>query len=195
MRRIPFAVYGLVALGLGSLTACGADSTNPTADSLSPTEARTVAAALFNEISRAATSSSSSSTAPTSSASLAAAPTLSATVNATCSLGGTLKGSFEFTNDVNSSGTGTRSGAITVTAAQCVVSTGTRTIAADGSLTYTFSVSLTNNVPSSNFVWNGSGTLNWTGGSCTLDYSVQVTPQGAKSLTGTVCGVDVTGTD
>ena len=43
--------------------------------------------------------------------------------------------------------------------------------------------------------YGGSGTLNWTGGSCTLDYAVDVTPQGARSFSGTVCGVDISGSE
>jgi hypothetical protein len=66
-------------------------------------------------------------------------------------------------------------------------------IAANGGYNYTFGASFTNHILSSNFVWDAGGTLTWTGGSCTLDYTVEVTPTGKKTLSGTVCGVDVTG--
>lgn len=115
-------------------------------------------------------------------------------VSANCPGGGTVKGSASFTNDLNSSGTGTRSGSVTISASQCNVSTGQRTLTTDGNYTYTFTAGYTNNVLSSNFLWKATGDFTWTGGACALDYSVTVTPQGTKTFSGTVCGVDVSGT-
>ena len=197
MRRFSNAVYSLAAIALAATTACGSDSASPqsNSDSLSPAEARAVASALFGQIAVAAAGSStpSSSTIPATQ-SATSAPGVTATVNASCPGGGTIKGTYLFTNDVNASGTGTRSGSVTVSAQNCTVPTGQRTITTDGAYLYKFSASFTNNALSSNFVWDAGGTFIWTGGACTLDYTVTVTPQGTKSLNGTICGVDVTGT-
>jgi hypothetical protein len=197
MHGISNTVYGFAVMALAAATACGSDSASPQtgSDSLTPAEARVVANALFGQIAVAAAGSStpSSSTIPATQ-SATGTPTVTATVNANCAGGGTIKGSYIFNNDVNASGTGTRSGSVTVSASNCTVSTGQRTITTDGAYVYTFSASFTNNALSSNFAWHGGGTFTWTGGACTLDYTVTVTPQGSKSLSGTICGVDVTGT-
>lgn len=195
MRRFSHAVYGFAAAAIAAATACGGDSASPQngSNSLTPAEARTVASALFGEIARAVGSPTPSSSNARANQSVAG-PTVSATVNATCSGGGTIHGTYLFNSDVNSAGTGALSGSVTVAASQCTVSTGQRTISTDGSYTYTFSASLVNNALASNFVWKAGGTFTWTGGSCTLDYTVTVTPQGTRSLSGTICGVDVTGT-
>ena len=193
MHRFSKTVCGLMAIALGTTTACG-DSDGPTATAtLSPAEARVVASTLFGEISAAIGSPGASSATMPATASIASVPTLTASINANCSGGGTLKGTYLFTDGLNSAGTGTKSGSITVAASQCTVSTGERTISADGSYLYTFSVDFTDHVQSSNFVWQAGGTLNWTGGSCTLDYTVEVAPNGARSFSGTVCGVDISG--
>ena len=190
MRTISRSTFGFVALALGYASACG-DSTSPNTGTMSPTEARAVASALFSEISRAVGSTTPSG--PSSGATQSTIPTFTATINAQCSQGGSLKGTWELTNSVNSAGTGTISGAVTVTAAECVVNTGERTLSANGGYAFAFQAAFTNSRLSSNFLWDASGTLNWTGGSCTLDYTIEVTPQGRKKLAGTICGVDVTG--
>lgn len=191
MHKTLRSVSSLVVLAFG-IGACG-DSTGPSAEAtLSPAEARTVASALFNEIARAAGSPTPNPSGA--SQSVAGVPTLSLSINATCAAGGSLKGTLEFTDEANAQGTGRKSGVISVTAANCNVSTGERTISANGGYTYNFSASFTNHVLSSNFVWDAGGTLTWTGGSCTLDYMIEVTPQGRRTLSGTVCGVDVAAT-
>jgi hypothetical protein len=187
-----FSPSALLTLALGFAAACG-DSTSPKQTTLSPDEARNVASALFSEIARAAGSPTPTSARSSASQSTTAVPTVSLSLNAKCSAGGSLKGTFEFTDEANGQGAGKKSGVITVTATDCNVNTGQRVIAANGGYTYNFSASFTNYVLTSNFVWDAGGTLTWTGGSCTLDYTVEVTPQGHKTLSGTVCGVDVTG--
>ena len=182
----------LLALSLGLGTACG-DATSPKQASMSPEEARNVASALFNEIAHAAGSPTPSTARTGASQSTAGVPTVSLSLNANCSAGGSLKGTFEFTDEANAQGTGKRSGVISVTAKECNVDTGQRVISANGGYTYNFSASFTKNILSSNFVWDAGGTLTWTGGSCTLDYTIEVTPLGRKTLSGTVCGVDVSG--
>ena len=182
----------LLALAFGFGSACG-DATSPKQVSLSPDEARNVASALFNEIARAAGSPTPSPARVGASQSVAGVPTVSLSLNANCSAGGSLKGTFEFTDEANSQGTGKKSGAISVTARECNVDTGQRMTSANGGYTFNFSASFTNHILSSNFVWDAGGTLTWTGGSCTLDYTIEVTPLGRKTLSGTVCGVDVGG--
>jgi hypothetical protein len=190
MRNLCQSVIGLLALALAG--ACG-DTASPTQASLSPDEARNVASALFSEIARAAGSPTPSSARSGASSSVAGVPTVSLRINAACAAGGSLEGTFEFTDEANAQGTGKKSGVLSVTANACNVDTGTRVIAANGGYTYNFSASFTNHVLTSNFVWDAGGTLTWTGGSCTLDYTVEVTPLGKKTLSGTVCGVDVSG--
>jgi hypothetical protein len=192
MRQFSKAATVLTGLALGAAVACGGDSTSPAADnSLTPAEARVVASSLFGEITAAVGSPTPSSSTVPAGASRATVPTLTATINANCREGGTIQGTYLFTSDLDAAGTGTKSGSITVTASQCKVSTGERTISTDGSYTYTFSAGFTNNVWSSDFVWKANGAFTWTGGSCTLDYTVTITPQGARSYSGTVCGTDV----
>jgi hypothetical protein len=41
---------------------------------------------------------------------------------------------------------------------------------------------------SGNFTFHGGGSFTWDGGSCPMDYTVTVTPQGKETLTGTLCG-------
>ncbi|HEY9227099.1 MAG TPA: hypothetical protein VIP11_10660 [Gemmatimonadaceae bacterium] len=180
-------------MSIATVAACGGDATNPNNSQVSPAEARAIASALFGEVAHAVGSPTPSSASRNETPSATPPQTASVTVNATCSGGGTLKGTFDFTSDLNAAGTGTQTGNLTVTAAQCTFSTGERTISADGGYQYAFNVGLTNFRPSSNFVWKATGTLNWTGGSCTLDYTVEIAPNGARTLSGTVCGVDVKG--
>ena len=188
MRRSHVA---LSALTLLAASACGSDSTSPKS-SLSPQEARTVASALFNEMARAI-GSPTPTTANGAAQSVAAGPTVNLAISAACTNGGTLKGTFNFADNTNTVGTGTINGTVTVTADDCNISTGERTISTDGGYTFTFSAGFTNHRLSSNFKWDASGTLTWTGGSCTLDYTVELAPNGTRTLSGTICGVDVKG--
>lgn len=193
MRRFRNVVHTLTALALGMSAACGGDTASPKQSTMSPAEARAVASALFGEITRAVGSPTPAPSNNVASQSVVGSPTVTASINATCSKGGTIGGTFTLTSDVNTAGTGTVSGAVTVAANHCNVDTGERVISADGGYNYAFHVGLTNHVPSSDFVWVATGTLTWTGGSCTLDYTVTISKTGARTLTGTVCGVDVSG--
>lgn len=182
----------ILALGVAVAgAACGSDSTAPN-QSLSQAEARAVASAMFGNV--AASVGSQTPSKNTTGTSESSVPTLTLSVSANCSGGGTVKGTAIFTNDVDLAGTGTKSGSVTVTAEQCNVDTGERILTTDGSYTYSFTAGFTNNVQSSDFVWKANGAFTWTGGSCALDYTVTVTPQGNKSFSGTVCGVDIAAT-
>ncbi|MGH7656050.1 MAG: hypothetical protein ACREN6_15450 [Gemmatimonadaceae bacterium] len=185
---------GLAILAtVGTLTACGHDSTGPKG-TLSAAEAQTAGIALFTEIDRAFTNttfSSSGAALATSVPRIAAATTLSGTVNSTCSAGGTITGTISITSDLDTAGTGPESMTMSVTAAGCKVDTGKQTIALDGNLTYAFNLGLTQYIPSSNYIWTGNGSFTWTGGSCTIDYTLTYSQQGHGSETGTFCGSDI----
>jgi hypothetical protein len=197
MRRISVLACSAAAIGSATLYGCGGDSTGPkTNNALSAAEAQTVAAAIFTEINRAIASATPTQNAAMPSLAPAAAlvpSTFNATVNTNCQAGGTIKGTYSFTTDFNAQGSGTESGTVTVTANQCVVSTGTRSIATNGSYTFTFSGSFTNGQISSNFVWKASGNFTWTGGSCALDYSFTITPANKVTYSGSMCGVSING--
>lgn len=193
MRPFPRVLPGFAAIAFALTTGCSdKDSTPPNNTDLSSAEARAVASALFSEMARAIGSPTPSSV--SANATTNVGPTVTANISSQCSAGGTLNGNWTFNNDVNGSGTGTKSGTVTFAASNCNISTGQRTITTNGSYTFTFAASFTNHLLSSNFVWNGDGDFAWSGGSCTLDYSVTITPQGRRSLSGTICGVTVDGT-
>lgn len=195
MRPYSSVATALAVAALVFATACDDDSTSPNKNDLTPAEARTVAAAVFGEIVRAIGSASPASASTAASLSVAARPaTVTASVQARCSAGGSISGEWTFNDDTNASGTGTKSGSVTLAASNCNISTGERTLTTNGSYTFTFAASFTNNALSSDFVWNGTGNFEWTGGSCALDYTIRVAPQGRRTLSGTVCGVDVQGT-
>jgi hypothetical protein len=161
---------------------------------VSRAEARAIASAVFANLARAVGSPTPTSNNVAAQSVAAAGPTVSVNIHADCTNGGAVAGTFSLTSDVNANGNGTVSGAVTVAAAHCNIDTGERVIAVDGGFNFDFNVGLSNRVQSSDFVWVGTGTLVWTGGSCTLDYTVRIARNGSRSVTGTVCGVDVRGT-
>ena len=194
MRRFRNVVHTLAGLALVTAAGCGGDSTSPQA-TVSPAEARAIASAVFANLSRAVGSPTPTSNANVAAQSVAAAgPTVTVNIHADCSKGGTIAGTFSLTSDLNANGNGTVSGAVSVAAAHCNIDTGERIISADGGFNFDFNVGLANHLPSSDFVWVATGTLVWTGGSCTLDYTVKIAKNGTRTVTGTVCGVDVKGT-
>jgi hypothetical protein len=159
---------------------------------VSRAEARAIASAVFGDLTRAV-----GSTTPTSNNGLPSGgtvgPTVSASINGNCSNGGAIGGTFTLTSDLNQSGDGSVSGKVSVAAAHCNIDTGARIISVDGGYDFAFNVGLSNNHQSSDFVWVATGSLAWTGGSCTLDYTVRIARNGTRTVTGTVCGVDVRG--
>ncbi len=186
---------GIVTLGvLGILTACGgSDSVSgPSGNSLTSAEAQLVVANLFTEISKALASGVVTTAASPTAARAAAAPTtIKETLSSTCAAGGTVTGTYTFTSDFNQQGAGTESGSVTVTTNACQVSTGSRTIAVGGSFSLTFNVTYANFAPASNFTWNETGNFTWSGGSCAINYTAVVTPQGKQTVTGSVCGQSI----
>jgi hypothetical protein len=169
------------------MVACGGgeSATGPKGDQLSAAEAQQVAIGLFAEVDSAL--SRLGAVAPTAAArSLATQPTQ--TFSSTCTNGGTLNGSLTFTDGIDNQGTGSLTGSVDVTPNGCKVSTGTRLIAVGGSINFTFSVTLTQGVQTGNFNFHFGGAFTWSGGSCPMDYTVSVTPQGKETVSGTLCG-------
>jgi hypothetical protein len=185
MRQKRAFIPRVLLWAVAAVAACGGDSsTGPKNSGLTAAEAQQVAVAIFTEVSKALSSVGASSPAPASQ-SVAAAPT---TFSSPCTNGGTISGSFTFTSTLDSQGTGTVDGSMTITPSGCKVSTGSRIIEVSGSLNFTFSMAFTKGAQSGNFVFHGGGSFTWTGGSCTMDYTVTLTPQGKETISGTVCG-------
>jgi hypothetical protein len=185
MRQKRAFIRGVLLWAVAATVACGDSSTAPKNNGLTAAEAQQVAMSIFSEVSKAL--SSVGATAPTAaSRSVAAAP--AQTFSSPCTNGGTISGSFTYTSTVDNQGTGSVNGSIGITPNGCKVSTGTQVIEVSGSLNFTFAMAFTKGAPSGDFTFHGSGNITWTGGSCTLDYNVTVTPQGKETVTGTVCG-------
>ena len=175
-----------VLVAIGAMVACGGDSaTGPKSDQLSQQEAQQVAIGLFTEVDRAL--STIDAVAPMSAArSLATQPTQSFTSN--CTNGGTLGGSLTYTDGLDSLGTGSLNGSVTVTPNGCKISAGTRLIAVGGSINFTFGLTLTQGAQTGNFTFHVGGTLTWSGANCSMDYTVILTPQDKETISGTLCG-------
>ena len=192
----PLAVRSIVSLSLlGSIAACGgSDSTGPKQASFTVSEATVVASSIMTEVVKALSSAGfGASAAPTAAlASLARVPVSgSADFSGPCTDGGTVSGHYTYTGDFDNQGAGSMSGSITSTMNGCKVSTGTRTIAVGGQLTWTYSSTFSTNASLDTYNWHASGSFTWDGGSCSLDYGVSYTGTGAYKLTGNFCGVDI----
>jgi hypothetical protein len=185
-------VHTLAGLALVTAAGCDGGSTSPPPASVSRTEARAIASAVFADLTRAVGSErpTSGNGVPNS---VAVGSVVTANLNANCSNGGAIGGTFSLTSDLNANGSGNVSGKVSVAAADCNINTGQRIVTANGGYDFGFSVGLSNGAQSSDFVWVATGNLAWTGGSCKLDYTVRITRSGTRSVTGTVCGVDVRG--
>jgi len=186
MRQQRAFIRGVLFWAVAATVACGGDSsTGPKNNALTAAEAQQVAIAIFTEVSKAL--SSVGATAPTAaSRSVASQPTQ--TFSSPCTNGGTIGGTFSFTSNLDSQGSGTVNGSMTITPSGCKVSTGSRIIEVGGSLNFTYSMAFTKGAQSGNFTFHGGGSFTWSGGSCAMDYTVTVTPQGKETVNGTLCG-------
>jgi hypothetical protein len=183
----------------GAVVGCGSDSTGPKGgqSTLTTQQATLVATGIFEELSLALGKSGFSGQAAPIAARLSSVPiTGTASINAPCTNGGNITGTYNYSDDIGSNGSGTASGAMTVVMAGCKVSTGTDLIAVSGNLTYTFSFVFSQQASLDTFDWRGTGSFNWTGGSCGIDYTVHYTGAtgGQFVIKGTVCGVNVSQT-
>lgn len=190
---------------LAATASCGSDSTAPKSNSssLSAAEATTVASAMFEQISlalsksgglfvdRAAPFGPSAALVPTGPLFAAAPLTGTVQVTSACTLGGTITGTYTWNETINNDGSGSASGNFATTIANCQVSTGTRTIAVNGNLTYTFNMTLASNASLDTFNWQASGNFNWSGGSCSLNYTIAYVGTGKETITGSICGVNI----
>jgi hypothetical protein len=174
---------------VGTLTACGHDSTGPKA-TLTSAEAQQVSLGLFSEIGRAYATRTMSGAALGGSSAVAASPTThSGTINAKCLAGGTVTGTIAITSTLDTAGTGLESMTMSVAIAGCEVDDGEKTIALDGNMTFGFDAGLTKY--SGTYVWTGTGAFTWEGGNCSFDYAFTETHDQHGSETGTFCGSTV----
>lgn len=195
MRRLSLGVRTLLSVGMfGSLAACSSTS-EPSAPSatrpLSTHEAQTVAVSIFDEISRAL-SGAGFSVAPSRAAfSVASMPTETVTVSSACS-GGKVTGTLSVTDNTNNQGTGTLFGTM-VFKMNCAISTGERTITVNGDLTENITIPLVNFEQSGNATVHVTGKFTWERDSCSMDYTVTLSPRGSGTISGLVCGMSVSG--
>ncbi|MFI5229409.1 MAG: hypothetical protein ACHQWU_10090, partial [Gemmatimonadales bacterium] len=189
-----FASVALAAAAAG----CGSDSTAPKGQSaLTSEQAVLVASGIFEEVSVALSKSGFAGQVAPSAARFSSVPlTGSATLNAPCTNGGSVGGTYTYSEDIGTNGSGTATGSMDITMTGCKVSTGTDLIAVSGALNYTFSFAFSQSAALDTFDWHGSGSFNWSGGSCSLDYTVHYTGAagGKDTISGTVCGVNVSET-
>ncbi len=189
MRRQTSLIRGAAVCTIGALIGCGSDSaTGPKNDTLSAGEAQQVAVNIFAEVSKAL--STLGAIAP-SAASRSVAVTPTQNFSSACTNGGTISGSFSYTDNTNAQGTGALNGSMTIAPQACKVSTGTRLIDVGGSINFTFTMNFVQFEQSGNFTFHGGGAFTWSGGSCPMDYNVIISPQGAETVSGTICGVTV----
>jgi hypothetical protein len=188
LSRLPLVfLAGALALFAG----CGGEgTTSPLATKLSQQQAQTVAVSLFDEVARAMANLSFAPSSDRVSFLRSGMPTV--TVSSSCAAGGKLDGSLTYTDNTNSAGTGTVSGSMTINIVNCGVSTGSGSIAVNGRMAFTFSVSFLRGVQSSDFVFQGSGNFTWTGGEpCSFNYTVKIAPNGNGTIKGEMCGESV----
>ena len=184
------------------LSACGGDGATGPSSTLNNQEAQAVAGELFVEMfnafsdisfdgvptpGRAAASHARAGTAAL------RTPTEEVSFSGNCARGGRIVGTYRWTDDLNDAGTGTIAGTMTWNPQNCVVSTGKRdlTVNGDPSLQYAYSMSFVQFEPSANYTWRGTGGFRWDGGRCDINYTATYTPQGHYTVTGTVCGQNV----
>jgi hypothetical protein len=193
MKHLARRTIALLSAGVLAVSACS-DSTGPTATAtMTQQEALSVASAIMLEVGKARPGA-------TGSLDVAAAQTIvpvtsTGTFNSNCTNGGSIAGSFSFTDDVNTAGTGSITGSMTVTPQGCKVSNGTKLITVGGQFTFDFSMNLNQNAVVGDMVWHGKGNLTWDDGSCNIDYTVTVSPTtGHGSISGTFCGASLNAT-
>lgn len=194
---------------VAALAACSS-ATDPTTRALSAVEARTVANALFDQVLGAAgnTTDLSSQRAvgfvqlhaqravrPSAVRPRASATTTTLPINAACPLGGSITGSGTISENLDANGTGTEAAMITYAPQGCVVSAGSRNVTVNGApaITMAINVPLVAGQPASTATVQVGGGFSWAGGTCRLNYTVSVTPNGTGTISGTACGQDVSG--
>jgi hypothetical protein len=196
MRQLSTLGRGFASVALAAAVAgCGSDSTGPKAQTtLTSQQAVLVASGIFEEVSLAISKSGFAGQLAPSAARFASVPTTgSVSISAPCTNGGTISGAYNYSVDFAANGSGSETGNFNMTMAGCKVSTGSDLIAVSGSLNYSFNFAFSQNAALDAFDWHGSGSFNWNGASCSLDYTVHYTGAtgGHITVAGTVCGVSV----
>ncbi|HEY9226142.1 MAG TPA: hypothetical protein VIP11_05815 [Gemmatimonadaceae bacterium] len=184
------AVAALSVSALAMVAACGGSSTGPTEkNAMTAQEAVIVASGIMTEMSRALSSSTARLNISAGLLNVSTRPT--ETFNSTCANGGKISGSMTFTDNINSAGTGTFSGTMTATSQGCMVSNGSRLIAVGGQWTFDYNMSFNQFAQVGDFTWRATGSFNWEGGNCSIDYTMKLSAAGHGSITGTFCGVSL----
>ncbi|HEY0777518.1 MAG TPA: hypothetical protein VGD56_06080 [Gemmatirosa sp.] len=206
MSRSAFPLVRLLAVAAAPAIAACSSTTDPSTPPLSATEATTVADALFSQAFGGLTASGAFDRSTAGIVALRApavrganyaqtATTTTYAVTAACPLGGNITGVDTSSFGLDSTGTGTVGGSFTYTPHGCVVSAGSRNVTVDGDPSISMSISM----PYVDERWSAaatfrmSGGFRWSGGNCVIDYTAVVTPSGSSTITGTVCGQNVSG--
>jgi hypothetical protein len=194
MKRMARRAFALLPLVILVSSACSSDSsTGPqtTTTTMTQQEALAVASGIFTEISRALSTTTGGLNVAPARASASVMPTQS--FNSPCAAGGKIGGSLTYTDNINDAGTGSFTGSMTIAPQGCMISNGTKLIAVGGQWTFDFSINL-NQAALVNMTMRGRGTLTWDGGSCSLDYTMNLSGDGHGSVTGTFCGATLNST-
>jgi hypothetical protein len=193
VKHVVRRTLALLSVGVLTLSACSDSSTGPkTTATMTPQEALSVASGIMLEISNALAATTGGLNVADVRTSAAVMPT--ETFSSPCTSGGRITGSITFTDNVNSAGTGTLTGAMTATPQGCMVSNGTKMIAVSGQWTVDFSMSFNQFAQAGDFIWHAKGNFTWDGGNCSLDYTMTISADGHGSLTGTFCVVTLNST-
>ena len=180
----------ILAVGVLTLSACSSDSSTGPKTTMTAQEALAVASGIMVEVSNALGRTAGFDVANLG-ASAAVMP--SQPFNATCTNGGKISGNITYAFGVGEDGTGQITGSMTVAPESCMVSNGTKLIAVSGQWTVDFTMNYTQSV-AGDFIWHAFGALTWDGGSCSLDYTMTLSPNGHGRVNGTFCGVTLNST-
>lgn len=191
MKHVARRTFALLSVGVLTLSACSDSSTGPKATvTMTAQEALAVASGIMVEVSNALGRTAGFDVAPLG-ASAAVMP--SQPFDVTCTNGGKISGNITYAFNVSDAGTGQITGSMTVTPQSCMVSNGTKLIPVSGQWTVDFTMNF-NQFLAGDFIWHAFGALAWEGGSCSLDYTMKLSPDGHGRVTGTFCGVTLDST-
>ncbi|MEX1182431.1 MAG: hypothetical protein WEF86_04295 [Gemmatimonadota bacterium] len=196
LRHIMIATLALPFLG-----ACS-EPVTPPVTTLSARQAQQMVTALLNEVAAATAAAhgdpDAALVAAGGAASAAGAAAEEYSFDTSCRGGGRIHGSGDAWTLLSPNGTGTQSMNLLYTPVGCVIDAGGLELVVDGdpSLTYDWSASYTNNVRVGDILFNGRGSIRWSGdrtGSCLVDYTITIPPGGTGIMSGIMCGQDIGG--
>jgi hypothetical protein len=179
------------------LAVIGCSSSSDSTPTLSSAEASSVAAAIFQDLSAALATATFSAPPAAPSALIQPTQSGSSSVSGSCPSGGTISGSVNYNLTYADDGlSGNTNETVTFGFHNCVVSTGERNLTVNGNLnttassTYSYSGSQLND----QFSYQLSGTIDWSEGSCQINYTVSGGVSGSGEsyrITGNICGQSV----